>query len=227
MNRLHRTGVAVLAAGATTLGWLYWAQQARVREAVALRREIADLRVRIEAERERSRAVAAVAAVVDRVPDTPVASPAPSRGPEVPPSPPPIYRNAGRATPRATLQTLAWASDRGDVAAVGALLVFDEAARVKAQQFFDALPPEARGDWRTVDDMAAMLMTRSGMEAPFPAADVLEAVEIETLGPDRARMRMRGTRRDGSEFQRTSEGWSYVITEAMVDRYTRQAANTR
>lgn len=107
------------------------------------------------------------------------------------------------------------------------MLVFDERARTKAEQFFASLPPEARGTWRTVDDMAGALITQSGMEAPFPSADVLDAVEIEELTADRARLHLRGTRRDGSEFQRTSTGWSYVITEAQVDRYLQQRAGGR
>jgi len=208
-----------------TLGCLYWIDQGRAREAGALRREIAELRARAAAAGGRSALPATTAATAVAV--APVAHPAPPVADATPPPPLPIYRNEGRASARAALQTLAWASDRGDVAAVQDMLVFDDVARVKAQRFFESLPPEARGSWRTVDDMAAMLITKSGMEAPFPAADILDAVELETIGPDRARMRMHGTRRDGAEFQRTSAGWSYVITEAMVDRYMRQAANPR
>jgi hypothetical protein len=224
MNRAGRSSVAVLAAAGLTLGCLYWIDQGGAREAGALRREIADLRERSAAERK-----------PEHVPTSTVPSPAVSTiaAPAAPitaiepPPPLPIYRNEGRATARATLQTLAWACDQGDATTVQAMLVFDDAARAKAEQFFKSLSPEARGTWRTVEDMAALLITRSGMEAPFPAADVLDSVELEELSPDRVRMHLRGTRRDGSEFQRTSAGWSYVITETMVDRYTQQRAAGR
>lgn len=225
MNRVGRSSVAVLAAVGLTLGSLYWIDQGRAREAGALRREIAELRARTAAQRVREPVTAALMATAAAT--APVVTQPPPVAPTTPTPPLPIYRNDGRATARAALQTLAWASDRGDVAAVQAMLIFDDAARAKAEQFFATLSPDARGTWRTVDDMAALLITRSGMEAPFPAADVLDSVEFEELSPDRVRMRLRGTRRDGSEFQRTSAGWSYVITEAMVERYVRNPANPR
>ena len=223
MNRLHRTAVAVLAACGLTLGCLYWVDQGRASEADALRSEIAGLRGRAAARKP----VPSTAMVATPLAAVPVVAPAPAATPVAPPPPLPIYRNEGRATARAALQTLAWACDQGDVAAVRAMLVFDDAARTKAEQLFSAMPPEARGSWRTVEDMAASVITFSGMASPFPAADVLEHIELEPLSPERARLHLRGTRRDGLEFQRTSAGWSYVISETMVDRYIRDLATAR
>jgi hypothetical protein len=225
MNRTRRSLVAALVAVGLTLGCLYWIDQGRAREAGALRREIAGLRARAAAEREQTRVpattVATVAAPAPVVTQRPPAAPAP------PPPPLPIYRNEGRATARAALQTLAWACDQGDAATVQTMLVFDDAARTKAEQLFTSMPPEARGSWRTVEDMAASVITLSVMASPFPDADVLEHIELEDVSPERARLHLRGTRRDGLEFQRTGAGWSYVISEVMVDRYIQQQAAGR
>lgn len=207
--------MVALVAGGLTFVCLTWLDRGRAREAGELRREIAALRAQ-----RVSRPKPAVAA--SPVVGVAATSHQPSPGAPSPLPPTPVYRNEGRATARAALHTLAWASDRGDVAVVGAMLIFDEPARAKADTMFAALPLSARGDWRTVDDMAAALMTRSGMEAPFPEAEVLDAVKIEEIGADRVRMRLAGTHRDGAEFQRTGAGWSFVITEPMVDRYIQQ-----
>ncbi|MBE2214307.1 MAG: hypothetical protein IAE82_10590 [Opitutaceae bacterium] len=223
MNRVGRSSLGALAAAGLTLGCLYWIDQRRAGEAGALRSEIAGLRARAAAREP----VAPPAMAATPGGGVSVATPAPTAAPATPPPPLPIYRNEGRATARAALQTLAWASDRGDVTTVQAMLVFDDAARTKAEQLFSSMPPEARGSWRSVDDMAASLITMSGMQAPFPAADVLEHIELEPLSPERARLHLRGTRRDGLEFQRTSTGWSYVISEVMVDRYIQQQAAGR
>lgn len=222
MSRAGRSSVAALAAVGVTLGCLYWIDQGRAREAGELRREIAGLRAGAATEREQSRVPAMTVAA-----PAPVVNPTPAVVPATPPPPLPIYRNEGRATARAALQTLAWACDQGDAATVQAMLVFDDVARTKAEQLFSSMPLDARGSWRSVEDMAASVITLSGMQAPFPAADVLEHVELEEMSPDRARLHLRGTRRDGMEFQRTGAGWSYVITEAMVDRYIQQQAAGR
>jgi hypothetical protein len=221
MSRIRSSILAALAAAGVTTGCLYLLNQPGNREAGALRLEIADLRSRA-VEHDRTRAVAAAVSSVSApapAPAVPVAVAAPAS--MAAPAPMPIYRDEGRATARAALQTFAWACDRGDQATVQAMITFDDVARVKATQMFAAIPPGARSAWRTVDDMAAALLTQNGMAAPFPAADVLEHVQIEEVSADRMRIRLSGRRND-TEFQRTSTGWSYVITEPMVDRYIEQ-----
>ena len=133
------------------------------------------------------------------------------------------YRNEGNATPLATLQTFAWACDRGDIETVGRLLHIDAAARPKAEAFMAALPVSARAQWKTVDEMAASLLTRSIMASPFPNADILATATIETVSENRVRLRLPDVPKDGTEYQKTAEGWKYVLTEAVVDAYINQA----
>lgn len=132
------------------------------------------------------------------------------------------YRNEGNATPLATLQTFAWACDRGDVAMVSRLLHIDATARAKVAAFMAGLPETTRAQWKTVDEIAAAGLTHSLMARPFPNADILETATEEPVSEGRVRLRMPNVPKDGTEYQRTTEGWKFVLTEAMVDGYIRQ-----
>jgi hypothetical protein len=133
------------------------------------------------------------------------------------------YRNEGNATPLATLQTFAWACDRGDVETVGRLLHIDPAARPKAEAFIASLPESVRGQWSTVDATIAALLTRQMMAQPFPNAEILETATVEQISADRVKLRMPSVPKDGTEYQQTAEGWKYVLTEKMVDAYIKQS----
>jgi len=140
------------------------------------------------------------------------------------PRPVEYYRNEGNATPVATLQTFAWACDRGDTELVSRLLFIEVAARPKAEAFMASLPGNLRAQWKTVDQMAAAILTESIMAQPFPNADILETATSEQVGADRVRLRMPTISKDGTEYQKTADGWKYVITEKVVDNYLRHVA---
>ena len=57
------------------------------------------------------------------------------------------------------------------------------------------------------------------IEHPFPRAALLERGTVESVKDDRVMLRLPGTGRDRSEFQRTPEGWKFAITEPLVDRF--------
>lgn len=67
------------------------------------------------------------------------------------------WRNEGRATPQAAVDTLLWAAAGGDVAVMTSLLEFDEAAKKQAQDAFEALPPAARELYPTPEALVAGL----------------------------------------------------------------------
>ena len=133
------------------------------------------------------------------------------------------YRDEGNATPLATLQTFAWATDKADVAYVLRLLYLDPGARTKAEAFWAALPKEAKTQWKTVDEMAAAVLTDSFMRRPWPAAGILARSQFETVSDQRVRLQMPGMPRNGTEFQKTDAGWKYVLTESAVDAYIQHA----
>jgi len=201
---------------ALTAGGLWCFHHARVREAGALKSQ--NHRLRLEA-RQRASALPPTPAA-----GVPIATAAPAAAAPVTPAPAASnYRDEGNATPLATLQTFAWATDQADVEGVLRLLYLDPAARVKAEAFWAALPEKAKGQWKTVDEMAAGVLTHSFMRRPWPEAGILATAQFEAIGTERARLHMAGMPYNGTEFQKTGAGWKYVLTEAAVDAYIRQS----
>jgi hypothetical protein len=220
MSPFRTSLFAALFSVVATAGALYYFQQGRSRELRQLQRQNNQMRA------EANRRYLATLGEADRSP--PVFSRATTTGKAAPTqaaaatSAPPraeYYRDEGNATPDAALQTFAWACDRGDTDAVARLLHIDAGARPKAEEFFASLPPAARTQWKNVDAMAATILTRSFMSAPFPNADILETATVETISTDRVRLRLPDVSIDGTEYQKTQHGWSYVLTEAVVDSY--------
>jgi hypothetical protein len=136
------------------------------------------------------------------------------------------YRNAGRATARAALQTLAWACDRGDVAALVELTQLEPQARTKAETYYASLPADARRQWKSADEMVATFMTLAAQMSPFPSADVLAAAAMEPAGDDRMALRVPGTNKDGLAFRRGANGeWSFALDAATMERLFAVAKN--
>ncbi|HEY0966267.1 MAG TPA: hypothetical protein VGD88_02660 [Opitutaceae bacterium] len=217
MSPLKTSLITALLAGFATIGGLVYLQRGRAEEARRL--EAQNGRMRREAyQRDQTRnSAAAEFALAGGSVLTGGAPPPAARAPES------YYRNEGNATPLASLQTFAWAGDRGDAGLVGRLLHLDPAARSKAEAYRAALPEKVRAQWETVDAMAASFLTLEMMARPFPSADVLATASAEPVDTDRVRLRMPSVPRDGSEFVQTTEGWKFVLTEAMVDNYIRQS----
>jgi hypothetical protein len=219
MSPLKTSLIVAAASVLVTAGGLYYFQQGRAREARQLRSQ--NNRMLLEAnQRVMARQAAAQTPVVGESAAVTTAAapvPAPAKMAE-------YYHNEGNATPLATMQTFAWACDRGDVETVQRLLFVEEAARPKVGAFVAALPENVRSQWKSVDETVAALLTESVMARPFPRHDILATATPEEVGAGRIRLRMPNVPRDGTEYQQTTEGWKYVLTEKVVDAYIRQAS---
>lgn len=217
MSPLKTSLIVAVASAVVTAGGLHYFQQGRVREMRQLRSQ--NSRMLLEASQ---RAVTGQAAPQKSSPGAPATKvsegapvPAPAKMAE-------YYRNEGNATPLATLQTFAWACDRGDVETVQRLLFVEEAARPKVEAFVAALPENVRAQWKSVDETVAAMLTESVMARPFPRHDILATATPEEVSAGRIRLRMPNVPRDGTEYQQTAEGWKYVLTEKVVDAYIKQ-----
>jgi len=216
MSLLKKSLIAALVTAALTTGLLRYINRQRVHEAAFLLRD--NNRMRMLASHRAQVRPAALAAPASRAgPDA--AGDGATMSSPVSAAPGETHRNSGQATPRATLDTFAWACDRADAETVSKMLYFDPVAREMAEGILAGLPENERAKFKTVDEMAAAMLTLNGLARPFPNEAVLDAAVIEPLGEDRARFHLPGTSKDGIQLQKTGDGWKYVITEAMVTAY--------
>lgn len=218
MSPLRSSLVVAALSAVVTAGGHYYLQRHQAREAASLRRQNNAMRVQINQRwHEQLAAAAPAASGVGRE-----AGALADDAPALRRSPVENYRNEGRSTPLGTLQTFAWACDRGDVDTVRQLVQIEAGARHKIEAFRATLPESARAEWKTVEEMAVAMLTLNIMFSPFPNADILATATPEPIREDRVRLRLPGLSKDNTEYQRTAEGWSYVLTEAMVDNYIRR-----
>lgn len=222
MSPLKTGIIAAVASVVVTLGALYYHQHQRVLEAGRLRNQNLKLRLQAQQSYQAQRAPASTPASGRAAPSPAASAGVKSSAPAAATRPAENYRNEGRATALAALQTFAWVCDRGDTEAVAKMLYFDGNARSKASAFMATMPEPERSKWKSVDDMAATILTFSFMSRPFPNADVLAVTTIEPISEGRVIMRLPGASKNRTQFQKTEDGWSYVIPEKMVDDYVAQ-----
>jgi hypothetical protein len=210
---------AAIVAAALTAGGLKYREQGLDGEVRRLRR--GNNRLRSEAYRRQANRTTIPA------PEAPVAVAAPAAKPtEAAPRAVEEYRNEGRATARAALQTLAWCCDRGDVAALVQLTQLEPEARAKAEAYYASLPADVRSRWKSADEMVATLLSMATQMSPFPSADVLDAAAMEPAGDDRMLLRVPGTNKDRLPFRRAADGeWSFVLDAALMDQLFAVAKN--
>ena len=209
MSPLKVVVLTSLAAVVLTAGGLYRRQQAKAGELGWLRSQNNQLRLKARELVGAGPAAAPVRGEPELAPGAPAAA---VRAVEE-------YRNEGRATARAALQTLAWGCDRGDVEALAKLLQLEPEARAKAEAYYAGLPAAVRSQWKSVEEMTASFVALGVMTSPFPSADVLDAAVLETPDENRAVLRLPGTRKDRTAFRRGPDGnWSCVIDAAAMER---------
>lgn len=209
-------------------------------ELSTLRSERARLRERSSAVERRSNPRPAFAENV--APDRPGASAATDAFAIGRWTPAAAWKNEGRSTPRSTISTLLWAAAGGDLAVLHNVLEFDEGARIKAREWFEALPPATRSLYATPEDLvASVTMSRIpptnaelswfhetdadhaivGVMLAGPPSPVPEPAA--TIQPSVANEPPFLTSHSGNRLAvlnlvRSPEGWRVVVPVAAIDR---------
>lgn len=217
MPPLRRHVIVVVLAVLATGGGLKWVDHRRAVELDRLRYDNARLRTELH-----QRTVKAVANEEGEAPAATKATGGPSPIAAEPEPPVARYFDEGQATPLAALQTLAWAGDRGDAERLRGLIRLDPEARRLAEAYWASLSPAVQSSFGdSLDTMAATLLTGAIMRAPYPEASVLAAAEWEPVDgqPDRRRLRLPDTPKDGQLFEQVDGEWAYVITPELVRAY--------
>lgn len=90
------------------------------------------------------------------------------------------WKNCGQATPAATVETTLWAAAGGDVATFKRLIVLSDQTRAAADALLARLPPEARAQFASAEDLVA-----SYSMARVPLGEA-QAVWFNQSGPNDA-----------------------------------------
>jgi hypothetical protein len=137
------------------------------------------------------------------------------------------WRNVGRHTPLANLETALWAAGGGDVDTLAGLVTFHDNARAKAAAVLAQLPPEIRAKYDSPEKMVAF----------FTVQDIPATGSVRVLAEGRAN---EGERRlsvlffndhappeeqkryDGVRelaFRPDEGGWKLVVPASAVEQY--------
>jgi hypothetical protein len=131
------------------------------------------------------------------------------------------WKNSGRATPSAAMETLFWASDGGDVETLAASILLEPDAREKVEAILARLPAEARVRYDTPEKFVALFMAREG---DIRAMQVLgeNVAGGDALVNVRAQKSDGKTKEEGYPFRQVNDGWRYVVTAKAADKYGKQ-----
>ena len=225
MNKLAApVCTAILAAGLTTVVWTVAAHPVSTQELTALRSDNARLTaatatganpaaVASVAAEYAAQAAAIARAMKQRAPVQAVAQ----AGPSSPVLTARGHSDHGQATAHDAALTFAWACDVSDSAALAKLVYFDPDAREKAMGVLASMPDSIQANFATPEEFYGFLLALSCLEAPPPAAEVIDrTMEQVELSPERAALRRRGNSANFQEYQLTPDGWKYVFPERGV-----------
>jgi hypothetical protein len=129
-----------------------------------------------------------------------------------------LWKNAGRATPEASLETALWASANGDIDTLSNLMVFDPEARHEAVTLFTELPANLRQEFVSPERLVAVLAAK---DVPLGSAAILN----QWPTPNETKLSVQifdaeGKHRKALLTARSDDaGWRFVVPTNAVKRY--------
>lgn len=132
-------------------------------------------------------------------------------------------KNAGRATPEATAETLFWSAAGGEVDTLASTFMFAEPARAKAEAWFATLSEATRQQYGSPEKLIALMVARDA--ASLSGMQVIAQVPVNDTDVG---MRLRMGTDDGKVkdekflLHRSADGWRVVLPENVIEKYARQ-----
>jgi hypothetical protein len=234
ISRVVSIGMLLLAVALGGAWWLQWQAAAELRAELALLRNENNELARLRAENRRLRAaqvseaelsalrsdhaaVARLRAEIEKLRDD-VDRRARAVGQQDAPIPAREWKNAGRATPAAAVETLLWMASRHATDELAATLSIDPQVRPMVDQFFAALPEAVRARYGSLERMIVDFVTRdlplaamqTIAERPSDADHTLLVVRLQGEA---------GNSRDMSvPLVRQADGWRPAVQPDLVQR---------
>lgn len=138
------------------------------------------------------------------------------------------WKNAGRATPAAAVETALWAASGGDVDTVASMVAFTDSARVKADVWFASLSEGVRRQYEAPEKLIALMIAKD--------AEALAGMQIlgqRELNADEVGIRLRfsnaegNTKDDSLMLRRAAEGWRLVVSDNMVEKTSQKLSGRK
>lgn len=131
-----------------------------------------------------------------------------------------MWKNAGSATPLATLETILWAAAGGDVDLLARHLNLSGEARVKAGELFAQLPETIRRQFTSPEQMIAILTAR---DVPLGSAS-LRDIQIKNGNDVMLVAQLVGADKKSKfahfSLRQEDNTWKVVVPVAVVEKYT-------
>lgn len=147
------------------------------------------------------------------------APPKPGTAPIVPSA---QWKNAGRATPAAALETALWAAAGGDIDTLAGMIELLPAEQALASEFFAALPDTVRAEHRTPERLIAMMTAK---DIPLGSMQVLDFDDYGTNHMANILVALRNpqgnTKTTQLSLRRAADGWKLQIPREALQQYAR------
>lgn len=128
------------------------------------------------------------------------------------------WKNAGRGTPGATIETVLCAATEGDLDMLAAALRLEGGAREKAEAMLVRLPASTRAQYGTPERLVAL----------FTANDLPIGVKVGGIDGGRAAVEMilrletaeGGLKETNIALRREGDGWRLIVPESAIEKYS-------
>lgn len=136
------------------------------------------------------------------------------------------WKNCGRATPEAALETMLWASAGGELGELKGVLEFDDASRIHAAAMLANLPEIDRRQYTAPEDLLALVVAGN---VPLDSAQIVARQHVsdnEVLAYVRLKDPAGVTRQVCLTLHRAPDGWKLRVPGATVEALTEAASST-
>jgi hypothetical protein len=133
------------------------------------------------------------------------------------------WKNAGKGTPSAAVETVLWAAAGGDVDTIANSVELTPSAREKAQALFDRLPEATRAQYGSPEKLMALMMAKDADKVSG-----LQVLGTREISQDNVGMRVRfgndlgQTKEQSLLLHHANDGWRLMLTDDPVDKWAKQ-----
>lgn len=192
-------------------------------QAEADRAEIAKLREEIEGLKARTKEFSQAAQSIKAAVTAAAAGKSAADAAPVRLTPITQWKNGGRATVDATIETVLWAASGGEVDLLSNALEFTDSARAKAQALFDRLPEGTRQQYGSPEKLMALMIAKDAEK--IAGMQILGQREISQ---DNVGVRLRvgndlgQTKEQSLLLHHANDGWRLMLTDDPVEKFAKQ-----